>query len=95
MKVVVVATRNQDAKPEQFAPYLEEEANHALRMYRDEVVREIYSRADGNGAIVVLECDDEEHAKRLVGELPLAKAGLLHFDIYGTKPYRGIVAHVK
>jgi hypothetical protein len=64
-------------------------------MIRDEVVREIYSRTDGKGAILVLECDDEAHANRLVGELPLAKAGLLNFEIYGTKPYRGIVAHIK
>ena len=95
MKVVVVATRKADAKPEEFAPYLADEANHALRMYRDEIVREIYNRTDGKGAIVVLECKDEEEAKRLVGELPLAKAGLLSFEIYGTKPYRGIVANIK
>jgi len=95
MKVVVVATRKEGAKPEEFAPYLEEEANHALRMYRDEIVREIYNRTDGKGAIVVLECKDEEHAKQLVGELPLAKVGLLSFEIYGTKPYRGIVANIK
>jgi hypothetical protein len=95
MKVVVIASRKENAKPEEFAPYLEDETNHALRMYRDEYVREIYSRADGKGAIVVLECDDEKHAKRLMGELPLAKAGLLSFEIYGTKPYRGIVAQVK
>ncbi|MGD2141608.1 MAG: hypothetical protein PVH25_14515 [Burkholderiales bacterium] len=95
MKVVVIATRKQDAKPEEFDPYLSDEVNHALCMIRDEVVREIYSRTDGKGAILVLECDGEAHAKRLVGELPLAKAGLLTFEIYGTKPYRGIVAHIK
>jgi len=95
MKVVVVATRKADATPEEFAPYLADEANHALRMYRDEIVREIYNRTDGKGAIVVLECKDEEEAKRLVGELPLAKVGLLSFEIYGTKPYRGIVANIK
>ena len=71
MKVIVVATRKQDAKPEQFAPYLEEEANHALRMYRDEYVREIYNRTDGKGAILVFEVDDVAHAQRLFGELPL------------------------
>ena len=95
MKVVVVATRKADAKPEEFAPYLEEEANHALRMFRDEVVREIYNRTDGKGAVVVLECKDEEEAARKMGELPLAKAGLLSFEVYGTKPYRGIVANIK
>jgi len=95
MKVIVVATRKQDAKPEEFAPYLEEEANHALRMYRDEYVREIYNRTDGKGAVLVFECDDVAHAQRLFGELPLAKAGLLEAEFYGTKPYRGIIAHVK
>ncbi len=95
MKVVVVATRKASAKPEEFAPYLEEEANHALRMYRDEIVREIYNRTDGKGAILVMECDDVAHAERLFAELPLAKAGLLDAEFYGTKPYRGIVAHVK
>ena len=95
MKIVVVATRKADAKPEEFAPYLEEEANHALRMYRDEIVREIYNRTDGKGAIIVMECKDVAEAERLFAELPLAKAGLLDAEFYGTKPYRGIVAHVK
>ena len=95
MKVIVVATRKQDAKPEEFAPHLESEANAALTLYRDEYVREIYSREDGKGAIVVFECDDVAHAQRLFQQLPLAKAGLLSAEFYGTKPYRGIVAHVK
>ena len=95
MKIIVIATRKADAAPEDFAPHLDAEANHALGLYRDEVVREIYSRADGKGAIVVLECDDEAHAARIMNDLPLAKVGLLSFEIYGTAPYRGIVQHVK
>jgi hypothetical protein len=95
MKVVVIASRKQDAKPEEFAPYLEAEANAALRLYRDEFVREIYSRADGKGAIVVFACSDVAHAERLFAELPLVKAGLLSAEFYGVKPYRGIVQHVK
>lgn len=93
MKVIVIATRKADASPEDFAPHLDAEAKHALGLYRDEVVREIYSRADGKGAIVVLECDDEAHAERIMNDLPLAKVGLLSFEIFGTAPYRGIVQH--
>ena len=40
MKVIVIAHRAEDAGPEDFAPYLEPEANHVLGMYRDEIVRE-------------------------------------------------------
>lgn len=63
MKIVAIATRKADAKPEEFAPHLETEVGVALGMYRDEIVREIYSRSDGKGAIIVLECDDEAHAR--------------------------------
>lgn len=93
MKVVVIATRKQDAKPEDFAPHLEDEVKVALGMYRDEYVREIYSRSDGKGAVVVLECNDIAHAEQLMAGLPLAAAGLLSFEFYGTKPYRGIVQY--
>jgi hypothetical protein len=91
MKIVVIATRKADAKPEAFAPH----HDAALVMYRDEIVREIYSRTDGKGAILVLECRDEAHALQVLQTLPLARAGLLSFEIYGAKPYRGIVQHVK
>ena len=33
--------------------------------------------------------------KSIVSELPFAKAGLLDFDIYGAKPYRGIIQNIK
>lgn len=95
MKVIVIATRKQDAKPEEFAPHLDAEVKHALGMYRDEAVREIYSRADGKGAIIVLECGDIAQAEQLVAGLPLAAAGLLSFEFYGTKPYRGIVQYAE
>ena len=95
MKVLAIATRKADAKPEDFAPHLEPEVGVALSLYRDEFVREIYSRTDGKGAILVLECDDEAHALKLLNTLPLSEAGLLNFEIYGTKPYRGIVQYAK
>ena len=95
MKFFVVAHRKEDASPEAFAPLLDDEANHALTLFRDELVREIYSRDDGKGAILVLEANDFEHAKSIVSELPFAKAGLLDFDIYGARPYRGIIQNIK
>ena len=95
MKIVAIATRKQDAKPEDFAPHLEAEVNVALTFYRDEFVREIYSRTDGKGAVIVFECSDVAHAERLFAQLPLFKAGLLSAEFYGVKPYRGIVQHVK
>ncbi len=94
MKIIAIAHRSETHKPEEFAPHLEAEARHALGLYAEEKIREIYSRADGKGAVVVIEAADENEAREILNGLPLAKLGMLSFDIYGTKPYRGIVAQV-
>ncbi len=91
MKIVVVAHRNEDRPPEDFAPYLEAEAKKALQLVAEDFVREIYSRADGKGAVLIVEAADEEEVRRRLADLPLIRQGLLTLDIYPVVPYRGIV----
>ena len=62
MKIFVVATRNQDRPAEDFAPLMDPEADFALKLYKEGFIREIYSRTDGKGALVVVEADNEEEA---------------------------------
>ena len=94
MKVIVIAHRNQSAQPKEFEPFLQEDSNHVLKLIKMDVIREVYSRNDKKGAIMVVECKDEDDAKQIMSELPLFKANLLNFEIYGVSPYRGIVQHV-
>ena len=91
MKIFVVATRNEDRPAEDFAPLMDPEADYALKLYKEEFVREIYSRTDGKGALVVVDAINEEKALEILSNLPLAKAGLLSFEVYGTTAYRGII----
>jgi len=91
MKVFVVATRNQERPAEDFASLMDPEADHALKLYKEGFVREIYSRTDGKGALVVVEAENEKAALDKLLHLPLAKAGLLSFEVYGTTAYRGII----
>ena len=91
MKIFVVATRNKDRPAEDFAPLMDSEADYALKLYKEGFVREIYSRTDGKGALVVVEDSDEGAALETLSNLPLAKAGLLSFEVYGTTAYRGII----
>ena len=92
MKVVVVATRSEKFTAEDFAPLLPGEAKKALSLLAEDFVREIYSRKDGKGAVLVLEAADEDAARERLAELPLAEAGMLEFEVYPVGPYRGIVA---
>ncbi len=66
-----------------------------MKLYKEGFVREIYSRTDGKGALVVVEAKNEDEAANKLSNLPLAKAGLLSFDIYGTTAYRGIIRGIE
>lgn len=92
MKVLAIAHRSETHTAEDFAPLLGPESEHALKLFGEEIVREIYSRTDGKGAVLVLEAKDEDDARAILSELPLVKANMLTIDIYGTKPYRGFVS---
>jgi muconolactone delta-isomerase len=95
MRFIAIAHRSEKHKPEDFAPHLAAESAHAIKLFAQEKVREIFSRSDGKGAVLVVEAADEAEAEKILSELPLAKLGMLTFDIYGLKPYRGFVANVK
>jgi hypothetical protein len=91
MKVIVIAHRA-DRPAEDFAPYMEKEAKKALSLVAEGFIREIYSRQDGNGAVMVCEAKDAEEVGQRFQELPFVQQGLLTFEIYPVVAYRGIVA---
>ncbi len=94
MKVVAICHRRGEFAPSDFTPHLEAEALQAVRLFAAEKIREIYSRADGMGAVIVLEAKDEAEARSFLETLPLVQKGMLDVELYGTKPYRGFVAHL-
>ncbi|MDP7539369.1 MAG: superoxide dismutase [Alphaproteobacteria bacterium] len=94
MKVIAIAHRSTEHSAEDFAPHLEAEAHRALTLFAEQSFRELYSRTDGKGAIIVLEAASEDEAREKLESLPLAKLGMLSFDIYGTQPYRGFIANL-
>jgi len=90
MKIIVVATRNANATQEAVAPLAQAEAKKALELWASGLVREINGRADGQGAILVIEAASEDEARAALAELPLAQAGLLDLDFIPVVPYRGL-----
>ncbi len=90
MKIVIVNHRSEEHGPEDFAPYLTPEAKKAFDLMEEDFIRELYSRRDGKGAVLVVEADSEEDARARMAELPLVKAGLLHCEYYPVKAFRAI-----
>jgi hypothetical protein len=92
VKIVVIAHRSQKVPPEEIAKHLPAEGKRALQFFAEDFVREIYSRKDGKGAVLIVEAESEAAARTKLAELPLVKLGLLDLDFYPVGPYRAIVA---
>ena len=90
MKVLAIGHPRSGVRWEHIAPYVGEQARSVWERYEIGQVREFYLRADHQpGAVLVLECDDVTEAERLVAALPMAKAGLLDFELIPLRPFMG------
>ena len=89
MKFVAVLTRKAEFEAEAFQPHLPAEIDRAKQLYTQGSFREIYSRSDGKGAILVIEASDQSEAEGFVRSLPLVEKQMLEYEIYGAAPYRG------
>jgi hypothetical protein len=58
-------------------------------LYRDGVVREMYSPA-APGAILVLEAESVREAERLVASLPLISARVMALEVTELRPFAAI-----
>jgi muconolactone delta-isomerase len=72
---------------EEFAAHIDAERERVRELYRDGVVRSIWSRKDAAGAVMLLECSDEAAARAAVDSLPLARRGMLEVQILPLAPY--------
>lgn len=89
MKILALEIEIPGTIGEQFQPYLKAEAARAWELYLAGTVREIYFRADQHTAVLVLECVSVEEARQALATLPLAKSGLIRFEIIPLAPYPG------
>ena len=85
MKVLLIARRSTEHTPQDFAPLLNKEAKQALEFLEDDFFREIYSMADGGGAVILAEANSLEEAQTRASNLPLVQAGMLHIEYIPLK----------
>jgi len=89
MRIFVIARRNASRPQEEFAKHSMAEVKTAFGFVADGLVREIYSMADGGGAILVCEAESAESAQTQLSRLPFCHYGLLDLEIIPVVGYRG------
>ncbi|MDQ6925349.1 MAG: hypothetical protein M3154_03840 [Candidatus Eremiobacteraeota bacterium] len=69
---------------------LEEEAERARQLYADGIFRQMWSREDHPGAVILIEAGTPEEAQAVLASLPLAVREMLSLDLLvPVMPYRG------
>lgn len=89
MKVLALEKDVPGVTEEAFKPYLAEEAARVWELYQAGVFRELYFRRDRPCAVLMLECEGVEEAKGFLDTLPLAREGLIAFDVIPLVAYPG------
>lgn len=90
MKILVIEKPVPGVTDDQFTDeILEVEARKAWELHQSGVLRELYFSADKNEAVLVLESESADEARRQLSELPLMRAGLIDFEIIPLVAYPG------
>lgn len=87
MKFLCLDIPQPGATMEKYMPHMQDEARHGWHLYKSGVVRDIYFRQDRPGVAVIAEADSIEAAKKALGAFPLAKAGLIGWEVIPLGPF--------
>lgn len=87
MKVLVTLQPTEGIKPEDLRAHVVEENRVVWELYKADVIREMYFRGDGRGAIFVLESTSIDAAKEAFSQLPMVRDGLLIAEFIPLNPF--------
>lgn len=88
MKILAIEKEMPGISDADYQPWLEAEARKAWELHQDGLIRELYF-TDEHCAVLVLEARDKDHAREIVGQLPLVRQKLIDFDLLALTAYPG------
>lgn len=86
MKLLCLDVPKPGATLEQYGPYLHDEVRHGWDLYKSGFTRDIYFRQDRPGVAIIAEADSVDAAQAELMQFPLAKAGLIGWDVIPLGP---------
>lgn len=89
MKIIALEKEVEGKTAEDFAPHLNAEALKVWEYQKEGFIREIYFRSDQKSAVLVLEAETVDEAKKTLDRLPLVMEKLITFELIPLKAYDG------
>lgn len=88
--IAILRRRTEAFSAEEFAKYLEPEAEAVRTLYVQGVVRAIWSRDDELGAVLLLEAASPDEARGALARLPLVQRDMAQVEkVIPLRGYRG------
>ena len=84
--VMVILTVKDGVTRDQVMAVMPAEVRQTVQLYLNGKVREWYSRADGRGAVFLLDAKDVAAAHAVMEDLPLAKQNLMDHEYIAVGP---------
>jgi hypothetical protein len=85
-KVLAIGSWTAKATPEARLPIMPFEARDTLRLQLTGKIDEWFAKADGSGAVFLMNVTDPTEAHRLLEKLPLGQAGMMTFELIPVGP---------
>jgi len=89
MKIIAIERDVDGIENGAFREHSKAEAKEVCDLQQENIIREIYFRADKTNAVLVLECESVEQAKLVLSELPFVENNLIQFELIPLAPYPG------
>jgi hypothetical protein len=84
--VIVILNVKAGVTREQVMAVMPAEIRQTVQLYLDGKIREWFSRADGRGAVFLLDTKDLSQAQAIMEDLPLAKQNLMDHEYIAIGP---------
>jgi hypothetical protein len=84
--VIIILTAKAGVTREQVMAVMPAEIRETVQLYLNGKIREWYSRADGRGAVFLLDTRDVTEAQAIIEGLPLGKKNLLDHEYIAVGP---------
>jgi hypothetical protein len=85
-KVLAIGSWTAKATPEARLPIMPAEARDTMRLQLAGKIDEWFAKADGSGAVFLMNVTDPAEAHRLLEKLPLGQAGMMTFELIPVGP---------
>ncbi len=86
MQILAISKLKDGVTMDKIGSHAAEEIKHTLEAYLDGKIRSFWFQVNSPGVVFILESKDEDEARQVMDEMPLAVAGFMDVDLIPLQP---------